>query len=200
MAARALVVAVMDDGADRVHVVTGCGFGEVYGTADRPQRCRCIVCRMDRWLIVARGWYLLVSAGGLLAAAGGMAGEVAPTPAVIAASVGAFSLSASAWVRSDSVPRGMLASIGIPIGAVAVAAVAYLWAIVVDTLGVLPATLAYAVAVVPSAVAVAAAAIMWRSSSRPWDGPAAARGFPSTCAACMIRRCLDSGSGSRDPS
>jgi hypothetical protein len=36
MAARAWIVAVMNDGADRVHVVTGCGFGGVYGTADSP--------------------------------------------------------------------------------------------------------------------------------------------------------------------
>jgi hypothetical protein len=175
MAARALVVAVMDDGADRVHVVTSCGFGEVYGTADRPQPRRCIVCRMDRSLIVARGWYVLVGTVGVGFAAGGIDGAVPVTPAVAGAVVGVFCLSASAWVRSDSVPRGMLASIGIPIGAVAVAAVAYLCAVVVDTLGVLPATLAYAVAVVPSAVAVAAAAIIWRSSARPWDGPAAAR-------------------------
>jgi hypothetical protein len=177
MAARALVVAVMDDGADRVHVVTGCGFGEVYGTAVRPQPCRCIVRRMDRWLVFARGWYLLVGAGGLLVAAGGIEGSVAATPAVLGAVVGTLSLSAAAWVHGDSVWRGMLASIGIPVGAVAVAAVAYLWAVVVDTLGVLPALLAYAVTVVPSAVAVSAAAIMWRRSSRPWHG-ASPRGFP----------------------
>jgi hypothetical protein len=36
MAARAWIVAVMNDGADRVHVVTGCGFDGVYGTAGSP--------------------------------------------------------------------------------------------------------------------------------------------------------------------
>ena len=170
MAARALVVAVMNDGADRVHVVTGCGFGEVYGTAVRPQPRRCIVRRMDRSLVLARGWYVLVGAVGVGVAAGGIDGAVAATPSLVGAVVGVFCLSAAAWVRSDSLSRGMLASIGIPIGALAVAAVAYLWAVVVDNLGVFPAMLAYAVAVVPSAVAVSAAAIMWRRSARPWDG------------------------------
>jgi hypothetical protein len=43
MAARAVVVAVVSDGADRVHVVTRCGFGEVYGTAvGRQARSRTV--------------------------------------------------------------------------------------------------------------------------------------------------------------
>jgi len=188
MAARALVVAVMSDGADRVHVVTGCGFGEVYGTAVRPQPCPRIVPRMDRWLIVARGWYLLVGAAGLLAAAAGIDGVVATTPAVVGAVVGIFGLSSVAWVRTASVPRGMLASIGIAIGALAVVAVAVLWAVVVDGYGLLPGAVAYAVAALPSAVGIGAAAIMWRHSARPWEGPSTARASHRCGAACMIRR------------
>ena len=170
MAARALVVAVMNDGADRVHVVTGCGFGEVYGTAVGPQPRSRIMRRMDRWLLIARTWYLCLAGGGLLAAAGGLGGAVAVTPAVIGAVVGVLGLAAAGWVRSESVPRGMLASIGIAIGPMAVVAVAVLWAVGVVAFGVLPVLTASAVASVPSAVAIAAAATMWRGSARPWDG------------------------------
>ena len=175
MAARALVVAVMNDGADRVHVVTGCGFGEVYGTAVGPQPHSRIVRGMDRWLLMARTWYLCLAGGGLLAAAGGLGGAVAVTPAVVGAVVGVLGLAAAGWVRSESVPRGMLASIGIAIGPMAVVAVAVLWAVAVDAFGVLPVLPATAVASVPSAVAIAAAVIMWRASARPWDGPRTTR-------------------------
>jgi hypothetical protein len=83
--------------------------------------------------------------------------------------VGFLAISAAAWVRSTSVARGMLASIGIVIGALAVAAIAILWANVVDALGVLPWATAYAVAALPVGVGFGAAAIMWRRSARPWD-------------------------------
>jgi hypothetical protein len=126
---------------------------------------------MDRWLLLSRGWYLLLAVGALGVAAGGIGGAIATTPAVAAAVVGILSLSSAAWVHSPSIPRGALASIGIPTGASAVVAAAFLWATVVDTLGVLPGAAAYVAAAVPSGLAITAAAILWRHSARPWNEP-----------------------------
>jgi hypothetical protein len=106
MAARAWIVAVMSDGADRVHVVTGCGFGGVYGTAGSPHGARESI-RPE--MHDARAW--LLTALRLLYAALGTgtlgAGLLVFVPGnlglgCLLASAGALALAAAAWVRTEA--------------------------------------------------------------------------------------------------
>ena len=116
---------------------------------------------------MARSWYALVGAAALLIAGRG-AGE-SGTSAAVALMVGALSISAAAWVRSASVPRGMLASVGIVVGALACTVPPLIVAMFMDTLGAFPAPLAYAGAAVPAAVGIGCGLILWRRSARPWE-------------------------------
>lgn len=84
---------------------------------------------------------------------------------------GGLALAAAAWVRTDGVVRGAIASIGIVVGALLVAMPSFLAAaFLVSFGGDMPRAV---VASVPVFLALAGASIMWRVSRRPWDRPSA---------------------------
>jgi hypothetical protein len=161
---------VMNDGADRVHVVTGCGFGGVYGTAGPPQGAPASI---RPAMNDARGWpltalrllYATLGTGtvatGLLVVVSGNLGL-----GCLVVSAGILALAAAAWVRSEDGGRGALASIGIVVGPLPAAGTAYVAAHLIAALGPWPLA-AVTAGLIPTCATMTA--LMWRASRRPWQ-------------------------------
>ena len=170
MAARASVGAMGADGSDRVHVV---GTLRLCRSIRAPPFHWCapdrIIRRMNVALTVARLGYAVVGLAALVV--GWDQWQVAGSLASLLPLAGGLALAAAAWVGTDGVVRGAIASIGIVVGALLVAMPSLLAAaFLVSFGGDIPRAV---VASIPVFLAAGGASIMWRVSRRPWDRPAA---------------------------
>lgn len=125
---------------------------------------------MNVGLTVARLGYVVVGLAALVI--GWDQWQVAGSLASLLPLAGGLALAAAAWVTTDGVVRGAIASVGIVVGALLVAwpsflAASWLMYFSGDVARV-------ALLATPMPVAVAGAWIMWRMSRRPWDRGSAA--------------------------
>lgn len=109
--------------------------------------------------------YALIAAATCVGAGPALvAGDVSLAALLLAA--GILGACASAWVRSEHVGRGAVASVGIVVGPLPLIGVAFIAVTVMSTYG------SWGSAVLAATVMCLAAAIippMWRLSRRPWD-------------------------------
>jgi hypothetical protein len=144
MAARASVDAMGADGSDRVHVVTGCGFGRVYGS-DRPtglpflarhrhdprdggaSRLAHEEPRMGTWIRISQSIVtvigigsLLLAGGNLLTGGGSISDPVMPGGVVL----GLLAIGAGVWTADSGTLRALVVWLGI-IGILAALGIAW---------------------------------------------------------------------------
>ena len=122
---------------------------------------------MSAALTVARLGYLVVGLAALVI--GWDSWKAAESPAGLVLMGGGLALAAAAWVTSDGLVRGAIASVGIVVGASMVAMTSFMAAYVIGVYFGDPARGALLATPIP--VALASAWIMWRASLRPWDRP-----------------------------
>lgn len=169
MAARASVDAMGADGSDRVHVVGTLRLCRSIRAPPFPSRATDrMMRRMTVALTVARLGYVVVGLAALVI--GREQWQVSEPSASLVLLAGGLALAAAAWVTSDGLMRGAIASVGIVVGALLVAWPSFLGAIIVPMY--FSGDLAHsALLATPGLVAVACAWVMWKRSVRPWDPP-----------------------------
>ena len=120
---------------------------------------------MNVALTVARLGYLVV---GLAALVIGMEQwQAASSSASLVLLAGGLAIAAAAWVTTDAVIPGAIASVGIVVGASMVAMTSFMAAYVIGVYFGDPAR--GALLGTPAPVALASGWIMWRASLRPWE-------------------------------
>jgi hypothetical protein len=134
MAARASVDAMGSDGSDRVHVVTGCGFGEVYGSAPARraslrtgvpassrdggavQRPDTEGDGMDTWIRGSRSIVMVIGIGALLLAGGNvLTGGASITDPVMPGGMvlGLLAIGAGMWTTDGGSLRALVVWLGV---------------------------------------------------------------------------------------
>jgi hypothetical protein len=120
--------------------------------------------QMDAALTVVRLGYVVVGVAALVW--GSQSWVAAESQAGLVLLGGVLAVAAAAWVTSDGVVRGAIASVGIVAGACMVTLTSFLAAAFVMYFGDAARAALFAA---PIPMALTGAWIMWRRSHRPWD-------------------------------